>query len=334
MLRKEIREAIEEMGLPGEDLHNLPTSTKTFPDGANWRVEISGIESSEILKATIDEAKKQNVPFHRAISLVRGSSLYTPRQLEEFALIAMDNGVEVIVTPGPRPTFYTGRQIATPEGALSGFDMRGMDSIADYFEDVFRCIDIGFKGFLVWDVGVLWMTQEFKKQRKIPEDITFKFSIFGGCANPAKAAKILKEFGAGTINPVADLSLPMLAAIRKAISDLPMDIHIQLWRSMGGYDRTYETPRIARIASPCYFKMEPGPGFEMYAPWNEAGLADLARKKIRSIKVIYNLIKKNNPELKVSGSKWLQDEKEALWLDTETPKDLRIPKYKYAGLKE
>ena len=33
------------------------------------------------------------------------------------------------MTPGPRPTWYTGRQIATPEGAISGLRMRGMDTV-------------------------------------------------------------------------------------------------------------------------------------------------------------------------------------------------------------
>ncbi len=71
---------------------------------------------------------------------------------------------------------------------------------------------------------------------------------------------------------------------------------------MGGYNRIYETPEIARVASPCYFKMEPGPGSTMYMPWDtlEEGLAQLGREKIRSIKNIIELIGETNPELKVS----------------------------------
>jgi len=308
--RKDIRKAIEEIGLPGGDLHSRPRTPERFPDEASWRVEISGIETTEILKATIDEAKKQNVPFHRAISLVRGSSLYTPKKLKEFANVASGEWVEAVVTPGPRPTWYTGRQIATPEGLISGFGMRGMESILHYFEEVFRCIDIGFRVFLVWDLGLLFIINEFRKQGKIPPDVTFKWSIFGGCANPA-AAKVLENLGINTINPIADLDVSMFAAIRKAIS-VPMDIHIQLWQSMGGYNRMHEAPDIARVASPCYFKMEPGPSFEMYAPWgNEVGLADLARKKIESIRVITDLIKLNCPSLKASK---------------QEAKDLKIPK--------
>ncbi len=309
-MRKLIREAIEAVGLPGEDLHSRPASSRFFPDGASWRVEISGIETSEILKATIDEAQIQGVPFHRAISLVKGSSLYTPYQLTQFARVAFENKVEVIVTPGPRPTWYTGRQIATQEGVICGFGMRGMESIVHYFEEVFRCIDIGFRGFLVWDFGVLYIIKGMRQLGKIPSDITFKWSIFGGCGNPG-TAQVLENLGVDTINPLADLTVAQLATIRKTI-DVPMDIHIQLWQSMGGYNRMHEAPDIARVASPCYFKMEPGPSFSMYAPWaSEPGLADLARKKIQSIRVISDLIKLNCPELMVS--KW-------------GPEDLRIPR--------
>jgi hypothetical protein len=103
----------------------------------------------------------------------------------------------------------------------------------------------------------------------------------------------------------------MLAAIRSVVS-IPLDIHIQLWTSMGGYNRIYETPEIARVASPCYFKMEPGPGLAMYMPWgtSEEGLAELGREKIRSIKNIIELIGETYPELKVSP---------------QGPADLRVP---------
>jgi hypothetical protein len=299
-MNEKITSALERAGMPKRDLYELPSSPKTFPDGAHYRVEISGIETAKVLEATIDEAHKQGVPFHRAISLVRGATLLTRDQLREFARIAHEGQVEVIVTPGPRPLWYTGRQIVTPEGALSGMRMRGMDSIRDYLIDIERCIDIGFMGFLVWDEGVLWLLNSMKDNGDIPREVIFKMSIFAGHANPA-GVKLVESLGAYTCNPVADLTLPMLAAIRSVVS-IPLDIHIQLWASMGGYNRIYETPEIARVTSPCYFKMEPGTSMAMYKPWgtSEEGLAESGREKIRSIKNIIELIGQTYPELRVS----------------------------------
>ena len=88
MDKTKIMKAMEKAGMPSGDLYELPTSPKTFPDGAHYRVEISGMETPKVLAATIDEAKKQGVPFHRSISVVRGASMLTREQLSEFAKIA------------------------------------------------------------------------------------------------------------------------------------------------------------------------------------------------------------------------------------------------------
>ncbi len=305
-----IAQAMERAGFPSGDRYDLPSSTKTFPDGAHYRVEISGMETPKVLAATIDEAKKQGVPFHRSISVVRGASMLTREQLKEFAQIAHDNQVEVIMTPGPRPTWYTGRQIATPEGALSGMRMRGMDSVRHYLMELERCIELGFRGFLIWDEGVLSLLNTMKQNGDLPEDIVFKVSIFAGHANAA-GFKLLESLGASSGNPVADLTLPELASIRSVVN-IPLDVHIQLWNSMGGFNRIFETPEIARVTSPCYFKMEPGPGLAMYMPWgmSEDTLAELGREKIRSIKNIIELVGQVHPDLIVSKP---------------GPKDLRVP---------
>ncbi|MEE9398822.1 MAG: hypothetical protein V3V23_00965 [Dehalococcoidales bacterium] len=310
-MMKKIIKAMERLGMPKGDLYELPTSSKVFPDGANYRVEISGIETVKVLEATIDEAQKQGVPFHRAISVVRGATLLTRDELREFAKVAHDARVEVIITPGPRPTWDIGRQVATPEGAISGLRLRGMDSVVHFLMDIERCIQLGFRAFLVWDEGVLSLLNAMRQNGDLPQDLLLKVSIFAGHANPA-GVKLVESLGAGTCNPVADLTLPMLAAIRSVVS-IPLDIHVQLWASMGGYNRIYETPEMARVASPCYFKMESGTSMAMYLPWvtSEEGLAQLAREKIRSIKNIIELIGETRPELKVSN---------------QGAGDLRIPK--------
>lgn len=57
---------------------------------------------------------------------------------------------------------------------------------------------------------------------------------------------------------MGDLTLPQLAAIRKAVR-MPLDLHIYLFDAWGGFVRLYETPEMARVCSPCYFEIEPGP---------------------------------------------------------------------------
>lgn len=295
-----ISATLEKYGILGGDAYALPTSPHTFPDGANYRMEISGVERLSTLEAVVKEVDKQGVEVHRLISTVLGATLVPTKELLEFAQLAHDSKMEVIITPGPRPLWDLGKQIATPEGVISGMRIRGQDNVAYLVSDIVRCTDMGFRGFLVWDEGMLWLLSNMRKNGDIPKDTVFKVSIFAGHAN-ACGAKVLESLGADTFNPVADLSLPMLGAIRQAVK-IPMDIHVYLFDSMGGFVRFWETPELARVCSPCYFKIEPGAGVgALYKPWVPQGsLAELAREKVGYALTMKEIIQKENPSLKIS----------------------------------
>ncbi len=297
---EKIRKAMEKHGVPGRDLYELPTSKKRFPDKCHYRIEISGVERPSTLEALIDEMDKRNVPVHRLISMVMGATLLSDDEMERFARMAKDAKLEVIVTPGPRTLWDLGGQIRTPEGAVSGIRFRGSDNLAYVIADIKRAMEFGFRGFLVVDEGLLWLLTEMRKAGDIPKDVVFKVSIFAGHANPA-GAKVLEMLGADTFNPVADLPLPMLAALRKAV-DMPIDVHVYLFDSFGGFNRIWETPEITRITAPCYYKIEPGASVgSLYKPWVSPDLlAFMAREKVKTAEMIISLIEKNYPEAKLS----------------------------------
>jgi len=127
--------------------------------------------------------------------------------------------------------------------------------------------------------------------------VVFELSVFAGQANPA-GARVAQALGADTFNPLADLSLDMLAAIRASIS-IPMDIYLCLVNAMGGFVRFYEAAEIARVAAPCYFKIEPGTSeADIYAPWNPPAFHDnMIRERVRNAAVALELIGRENPNL-------------------------------------
>lgn len=315
MKMERVSQMMERVGIPGGDAYDLPTSEKRFPDGAHYRMEISGVERPNVLEAVIDEMEKRKVPIHRAISVVMGATLLDKKELRSFAQAAAEARLEVILTPGPRSAWDTGRQLGTPEGALSGLRFRGSDQLCQVISDIMRGIELGFRGFLVIDEGLLWLLNEMKKQGDIPEDIIFKVSIYAGHANAA-GGKLLESLGAGSFNPVADLSLPQFASIRQAI-DIPLDVHIILTESFGGYIRIYDGPEMTRVCAPCYYKIEPGPACAagpqaLYKPWvSPQMLADWAREKVKYAQIIHEVIQENFPEAKLSE---------------QGPADLAIPK--------
>jgi hypothetical protein len=303
MKLEEIKKEMEGVGIPGRDLYDLPNSKKAFPDGCNYRIEISGIEHYSTLEAMVDEMEKRKVPVHRIVSTVMGSTYLPQDELEALAKLAKEKKLEVILTPGPRVSWDIGRQIITPEGALSGLRPRGCDNLCYLIADIKRCIDLGFRGFLVTGEGALWLLAELRKKGFLPKELVFKVSIYAGHANPA-GAKLLERLGANTFNPIADLTLPMFAAIRK-VTSIPMDVHICLAESMGGFNRIWEGAELARVSSPCYFKIEPGialaAGGGIYKPWtSEASLAELARVKIKYAENLISFIEEINPSLKLS----------------------------------
>lgn len=62
---KESRELLEQLGYPSTDLKELPTSTKTFPDGAQYRIELPSVEGPAALKETLKEIDRLGLTIHR-----------------------------------------------------------------------------------------------------------------------------------------------------------------------------------------------------------------------------------------------------------------------------
>lgn len=296
-----IRDFMENMGIPGRDGYDLPTSQKSFPDGAKWRIEIAGVERASTLKAMIDECARRDVVVHRAIGTVGGSTFCDFQELKDMAQMAKEAQIELIMTTGHRKAWDPGaKEGATFEGAMQGMRLRGSDNISYHIADIMRNIEAGFRGFLVYDEGVLSILSKMRAQGVLPKETVFKFSVFGGYCNAA-GAKLVESMGVNSLNPLSDVSLPILAGIRKAV-DIPLDVYTIVVDSFGGMYRAYETPEIARVASPVYFKFEPGTSeADIYKPWMFEGYhQDFIREKVKIASVVQEIMAKHAPELKTS----------------------------------
>ena len=89
---KKIRDFMEQEGIPGRDAHDLPTSLKAFPDGANYRIEIAGVERASTMEAMIAEADRRGIVVHRAIAAVGGSTYCEFEELKAMAAMAHEAG--------------------------------------------------------------------------------------------------------------------------------------------------------------------------------------------------------------------------------------------------
>ena len=259
------------------------------------------MERASTLEALLEESARRKTPVHRVIATVGGSTFCDFRELQQMAKMAHDEKIEVIITVGPRKSWDPGsKELSNPEGMMQGFRLRGSDNIAYWIADLMRNLEAGFRGFLVYDEGLLMILNRMREKGAIPRETFFKFSVFGGCASAAGAA-LVASLGADSLNPISDVSLPILSAMRAAI-DQPLDIYLIVVDSFGGTYRIYEAPTIARIASPCYLKIEPGKSEgEIYKPWVfESWHREFIREKVKIASILLEIMSRHAPELKCS----------------------------------
>jgi hypothetical protein len=248
---KDTRLFLKKIGLPSGDAYDLPTSEKRFSDGAQYRFEVPGIQAPGSMKALLKEIDAYGLTIHR-VTQTKGIMLLTDAEIQEMVALAKDNMVELVLAIGPRATYDTSASVHTEEGQRMGYRLRGQEQIVRAIEDVKRAAAFGCRAFLIYDEGCLWILNEMRKYGEIPSDCKFKISAHCGHGNPC-SAKLLESIGANSINPVRDIQLQMLAAIRQAI-DIPLDVHTENPASSGGFIRHYEVPEMVRVASPIHLK--------------------------------------------------------------------------------
>jgi hypothetical protein len=288
---QETQRFLESIGLPSQDSRQLPTSTKRFPDGAQYRFEIPSVEGPRCLKTVVEEAQRYKLTIHR-ISQGSGILLLTDDEIREMLRVAKDQQMEVSLFVGPRATWDIGAQPLTPAGKNIGLGLRGMDQVVYAIEDIKRGCDLGLRGILVADLGLLWLVNEMKKASKLPANLVVKISVQLSATNPI-AVKILEDFGAGTFNVSSDLPLPLLASIRQAVS-IPLDFYVESPDNFGGFVRHFEIPEFIRVLSPLYVKLGLRNAPDIYPSGThlEPTAIALTRERVRRAKIASDLIQR------------------------------------------
>jgi hypothetical protein len=245
----ETKEFLKEIGI--EETNDDFQSDKRFKDGGQYRFEVPGIQSPNAMSALLKESIKSNVHIHR-VTQTKGIMMLGDEEIEKMVNLAVTYGCELFLAVGPRATYDTSATVHTKEGSRIGYRLRGYDNLVYAIEDVKRACSLGVRGILLYDEGLLCVLNKMRKAGEIPFNVHFKLSAHAGTSNPA-SAKLLESIGLNSLNPVRDLQIPMIAAIRNAI-EIPIDLHTENPKSTGGFIRHYEVPDFIRVASPVYLK--------------------------------------------------------------------------------
>ncbi len=264
-----------------------------FPDGAQYRFEVPGIQKPESMASLLDASHEYDVSIHR-VTQTKGIMLLTDSEIEEMIEIARNAEIELFLSVGPRATYDTSASAHTKEGARIGYRLRGYDNLMYAVEDVKRAAELGVRGIVVYDEGLLWILGKMREAGELPGNMHFKVSAHTGHGNPA-SAKLMENLGADSFNPVRDLQINMLAAIRSSIN-ISIDVHTENPQSSGGFIRHYEVPDIIKAASPVYLKT----GGSVAKHHGYETSRKEAEERIRQVYLVQNMIERYYPEAVIS----------------------------------
>lgn len=290
MIFQETRDYLKKIGLPEGDLFDLPTSAKRFPDGGAYRIEVPTVNTAEAVAALLDTATKNNITINR-VTETYGMFRHTAAEIKQYCKLCADYGAELMMSVGPRATYDTGATVLSEQGVRISYRLRGMEQLIRAVEDVKRGYDLGVRGFLIYDEGMLWLIGQMRRDGALPKDIIFKTSAHLGQCNPA-AFKLLESLGADSLNPVRDLQIPMIAALRAAINT-PLDVHTDNPPGSGGFIRVYEAPEIVRVAAPVHCKT----GNSVVAGHGQLTSASDGKKMADQATIVVEMVSKYYPEV-------------------------------------
>jgi len=247
--RERATSALSTLGLPTSDV--VFESTRRFPDGTRFRVEIPSVEGPAAFEAALQAADALGVRFDR-ISQGSGIMLLTDDEITQMVALGGAHKVDVCLFVGPRAAWDVGAQAVAAAGRVVAGSLRGADQLRSGLSDVFRAVDLGLRSVLVADVGLLSVVGRLRETGDLPRDLTMKVSVSLPVANPA-TARLFEELGADTLNLPVDLSVAQIAAIRQ-VTTIPLDVYVESPDDFGGFIRYHELPDIVRAASPVYIK--------------------------------------------------------------------------------
>jgi hypothetical protein len=287
------RKNLRTLGLPDADAWELPTSARRFHDGGTHRVEIPTVNSLPALEALLVEADRLGVRINR-ITETLGIFRHTRQEVTGMAALCAEYGCDLIMSPGPRATYDTSASAQTPQGTRIGYRLRGQEQLVRAIEDIKRACDLGVRGFVLYDEGMLWVVSELRAAGELPADVHLKVSAHCGHGNAA-SIKLLERLGADSINPVRDLQLPMLAALRAA-TEVPLDCHTDNPVSSGGFIRYYEAPELVRLLAPVYLKT----GNSAVREHGHRTSAEEARQMAQQAAIVQEMVQTHFPQARQS----------------------------------
>lgn len=284
---------LRENGLPYSDEIALEPSGLEFADGGHYGVEVPVVNNFKVLEATLGMLKAEGLPVTR-FNETLGAFLLSDAEVSDMLALCRENGVGFLFALGPRPeydrkaAFYRGGF-----GASQGRRVNNNDAMAQSAEEALRLTELGCRGLIAYDLGVIRMLNEMRSAGVLPADLMIKVSSHCIISNPL-TAKVYAENGANSVTTIHDIGLPVLQDMRKAAPDLTIDLPTDVYGTKGGFIRFYEVAELVQICAPMMLKIGASAQAHPHDPVNE----NTIRQRVQRVGLALDYLRKSGIEAK------------------------------------
>lgn len=244
------------LGIPLVEDGLPPGPPGTFSGGAAAGIEVPGLQGPRDLEAFLQTCDRLGVPGPARVVETRGFGELDRDAARAMVRMCSERGIGLVASITPRATRSRSRFATSPQGARLACRLWGSAQLEAGLADALRSVELGVRGLLVYDEGLLEVLDRLRGEGSLPPSLHLKASIALGCSN-APRARQLQALGADSVNPVNDLPPTELAALRRALR-IPLDVHVDDSKDAAGADRLAELPELVAAAAPVFLKTGSG----------------------------------------------------------------------------
>jgi hypothetical protein len=245
---------LETKGYPTVDDRPPTISEASFSTGGHYGVEVPVINSMACLEATLEAIRAAKIRVTRFNETV-GAFLLSDGEILEMLAACREANIGITMSLGPRPEYDVRASFYRSEfGLEQGRRLNNNDAIRVCCDEAIRLAELGARGLIAYDLGVITVLAEMRADGLLPADLTIKASSHCMVTNQY-IARVHAQAGADSVTTVHDLSAVMLGDIRAINPGLCLDVPTDAYKSKGGYIRFHELAGILVAAAPVILKM-------------------------------------------------------------------------------
>jgi hypothetical protein len=159
------------------------------------------------------------------------------------------------------------------------------DALRANVTDALRLADLGCRGLIVYDLGVLRVLNIMRNEGELPKNMVFKASSHCMISNPM-IAEIYRENGADGLTVIHDVGLPMLESIRRVAPEVSLDVPLDVYHNKGGFIRFHEVAEIVQVAAPVFLKIGASAQVDPYDKINENTIIKRVSRVKRALEML------------------------------------------------